>query len=1104
MKNLVLSHVIHMTKLFTYSFLIQFLSMSFLFAWNGNAQVKDIEEVMITLSFEDTKIEKAFSSIEKMTGFNFVHTDMELKDVPRVNTFGQNTQSVYSLLSIIGQQTGLYFKQVNQNIHVRRTDAQGRWNYTKLIADKQLEINISGRITDENGEPLPGATITLENTTSGTVSDIDGNFSIAVDEGAVLVVSFIGYKTNRITVTNQSQIDVKMVLDDTSLEEVVVVGYGTQKKVNLTGAVDAIASDDIISRPVGQASTALQGLAPGVTVTQRSGKPGADGGTIRIRGIGTLGDSNPLVLIDGVPMSLNDIDVNEIESISILKDAASAAIYGSRAANGVILVTTKRGKDGKFSINYRNSIGWQQPTTLMEKVSGYDHMVMINQAFENVGRNPAFQQEYIDAYRQNAPSDAYPETNWHDVMLNDKALQQNHYVGINGGGEKINVLGSVSYMNQNGLMDSKFERINIRLNTDIKVRDNLKIGIDILARNEDRNEPPQNWHWLARYPHNIPGKNENGSWGVGWDGSNGWASMEEGGYNLDKRHELMANLKLDWQPIENLNINLQAAPNVNYRQVKNFRKQVDLFFPDGTIINPSPYKASLNEQFSRSINNNYRALINYNKDFGNHFLEVLAGTEAIDYRNDWLSGFRDQFPLENYDVLNAGSIANQQATGSALEWSLLSYFGRVNYNYNDRYLFEANLRADGSSRFLGTNKYGYFPSFSFGWRLSEEEFLSNTSWINELKIRGSWGSLGNQQIGTYPFASTVTMGQNYVFGDNIPALGAALLYSGNRNITWETTRMINVGFDASIGDFEFTGDYYVRNTDDILLQIPVPRIAGLIEPYQNAGKVRNKGWDLSAGYRKKFGELNLSISANLSDVNNQVVDLMGSGPHIYAREINQEGQPFRSLYGLKSLGYFQNQEEINQHATQFGQVSPGDIKYEDINNDGVINAADRTIFGNTIPKYTYGFNISLDYKGFDFSLLGQGVGKVDGYLDNFATMAFYLGGTAQEWHKDYWTPENPTAAYPRLTFNFPNNEQVSSQWVRSASYFRFKTLQVGYTIPSVLTNKLSISKCRVFGNGQNLLTFHNFYDSFDPEAPIGEGTFYPQVKVFVFGLEITI
>ena len=530
---------------------------------------------------------------------------------------------------------------------------------------------------------------------------------------------------------------------------------------------------------------------------------------------------------------------------------------------------------------------------------------------------------------------------------------------------------------------------------------------------------------------------------------------------------------------------------------------MDLFFPDGTIINPSPYKASLNERFTRSINNNYRALVNYNKDFGKHSLEILAGTEAVDYRNDWLAGFRDQFPLENYDVLNAGSIANQQATGSALEWSLLSYFGRINYNYNDRYLFEANLRADGSSRFLGDNKYGYFPSFSFGWRLSEEEFLSTASWINELKIRGSWGALGNQQIGTYPFASTVTMGQNYVFGDNNPALGAALLYSGNRNITWETTRMINFGFDANIGDFEITGDYYVRNAGDILLRIPVPRIAGLIEPYQNAGKVRNTGWDLSAGYRKTFGELDLSVSANLSDVNNQVVDLMGSGPHIYDREINQEGQPFRSLYGLRSLGYFQNQEEIDQHAAQFGQVSPGDIKYEDINNDGIINAEDRTIFGNTIPKYTYGFNVSLDYKGFDFSLLGQGVGKVDGYLDN-ATMAFYLGGTAQEWHKDYWTPDNPSAAYPRLTFNYPNNEQVSSQWVRSASYFRLKTIQLGYTIPSAVTKRLSVSKCRVYANGQNLLTFHNFYDSFDPEAPVGEGTFYPQVKGFVFGLEITI
>ena len=1100
MTNLVLKHVLYMTKLCTYAFLIQCLFMNFLFANNGNAQVKSIEEVMVRIALQNESIENAFKKIEKASHFNFVYTNKDVKDLPRIS-LGDRNMSIYELLTEISLQTKLEFKQINRSILVQKSKKQPLEEPVTVLNE---EVTVSGVVTDDSGSPIPGATVSLQGSSIGTATDIDGRYSITVPEGSTLVFSFIGFVSQSISIGDRSVVDVVLIEDMASLDEVVVVGYGVQKKVNLTGAVDAISAKDVVSRPVGQASTALQGLAPGVTVTQRSGKPGADGGTIRIRGIGTLGNSNPLVLVDGVPMSINNLDVNEIESISILKDAASAAIYGSRAANGVILVTTKRGTEGKFSISYRNSLGWQQPTALMKKVSGYDHMVMINEAFTNVGRNPTFSQEYIDAYRQNAPSDEYPETNWHDVMLKERAFQQNHYVSVNGGNEKMSILGSVSYMDQGGLMNSRYKRLNFRINSDIQVKDNLQIGLDVLARDDNRSEPPQQWYWLARYPHNIPGKNEDGSWGVGWDGQNGWATLEDGGLIEDKRNELMANIKLNWQPIEGFNLMLQAAPNVNYRHDKSFRKHVDLYYPDGSIVNPSPYRASLTEQYTKGVTNNYRAVADYGKNFQAHSLKLLAGVEAIDSKSEWIAGFRDQYPLENYDVLNVGSVANQRATGSAEEWALLSYFGRLNYNFNERYLLEVNLRADGSSRFIDENKFGFFPSLSAGWRMSEENFISQISWITELKLRGSWGTLGNQDIGNYPFSSAVTMGQNYVFGNDVPALGAALLYSGNPGITWETTKMANIGLDATLGNFDIVFDYYVKNTTDILLRLPTPRIAGLIEPFQNAGKVQNKGWDFNIGYRKRFGDWNFSVSGNLSDVENKIVDLVGTGPYIYAREIDMENSPYRSLYGLEALGYFQNQEEIDAHATQFGAVKPGDIKYNDINDDGIINAEDRVIIGNTIPKWTYGLNLSLDYKGFDFNLFGQGVGKVDGYLDNFATMAFFLGGTAQEWHKDHWTQENPNAAYPRLTFNYPNNEQVSSQWVRSAAYFRLKNLQLGYTLPQPIINRINISRLRVFGNGQNLLTLHKFYDSFDPEAPVGEGTFYPQVKVFVFGLEITL
>lgn len=1073
-----------------------------------------ILEQHVSIKAENKPLKSVLSQIEKEANVRFMYSskvvgaerkiDVSLSKIP----LGKALQQVFEPL-------GLGYRVSGEHIILSRIKhpdkLQGSLEpLNNKLLTSSMEKTISGTVTESGGEPLPGVSILLKGSHKGTVTDPNGNFSLELTDiefskNPILVFSFVGYITRELAVTNTSQVNVQLEIDNKSLEELVVVGYGTQKKVNLTGAVDAIKAEDIVSRPVGQASSALQGMAPGVTVTQRSGKPGADGGTIRIRGIGTLGDasSNPLVLVDGVPMSLNNVDINEIESISVLKDAASSAIYGSRAANGVILVTTKRGKSGQFSVSYRTNLGWQQPTALMKKVSGYDHMVMINEANRNVGRNQPFTDEYVENYRANAPSDEYPETNWHQEMLKKSAFQQNHYVGINGGGEKMSVLGSVSYMDQAGVMESKFKRLNLRLNSDIKVKDNLQVGMDILARNDVRSEPPQQWSWLLRYPHNIPGKNENGTWGIGWDGQNGWATQAEGGTISDKRHELMANLKMNWQPFKGFNVLLQAAPNITYQHAKTFRKHVNLFFPDGLIVNPSEYRASLNEEYRKSVTNNYRAIADYSKDLKSHSFKILAGVEAIDSRSEWIAGFRDQYPLENYDVLNVGSTANQRNSGSAAEWSLLSYFGRLNYNFSDRYLLEMNLRADGSSRFTGQNKFGFFPSFSAGWRISEESFLSDVRWLNELKLRGSWGSLGNQEIGNYPFSSNITMGQNYVFGPHIPALGAALINGGNPGITWENTKMFNIGIDANIGDFDFTADYYVKNTYDILLRLPVPRIGGVVEPFQNSGKVQNKGWDLGVGYRRNFNGLDFSLSGNLSDVSNRIIDLVGTGPYIYSREIDQQGQPFRSLYGLRSLGYFRDQQDVDNHATQFGIMHPGDIKYEDINKDGTINAEDRVIIGNTIPKYTYGINLSLGYKGFDFSAFGQGIGKVDGYLDNFATMAFYLGGTAQEWHKDHWTPENQNAAYPRLTFNYPNNEQVSSQWVRSAAYFRLKNLQIGYSLPKAALQKINVSKLRLFSSAQNLLTFHNFYDSFDPEAPVGEGNFYPQVKVFVFGLELS-
>ncbi len=1083
------------------TFLLVLLSFMGVFASDGYSQT-----TRLTLSVKELRLEDFLIKIEDQSEFRFFYAG-KINVEKKISGDFQN-KKVTEILDEIGKEAGIKYEVMGRQIILAPAEEITEMNM------QQQQKSISGTVTDKRSQPLPGVTVIVKGTTQGTVTNVDGAFSLSnLPDNASLIFSFVGMKTQEMAVGNQANITIVMEEDAIGIEEVVAVGYGVQKKINLTGSVDAVNSEQLVSKSVGQASMALQGLAAGVTVTQNSGKPGADGGTIRIRGIGTIGDSNPLILVDGIPGSINDLDINEIESISVLKDAASASIYGSRAANGVILVTTKRAKENRFQVNYRATAGWQQPTSLMDKVGGYDHMVMINEAYKNVGRTPPFAQDYVDAYKLNAPSDEYPETDWHEEMLKKQAFQQSHYIGVNGGGENIRALGSISYWDQDGIMHSNFQRLNMRLNTDIQIRKNLSFGFDMLFKNDGNNEPPQQWGWLARYPHNLAGKNEDGTWGIGWDGQNGWASMVDGGKTYTKNNEVTANMRLDWAALKGLNIGFQVAPNKAISHYKRFSKHVDLYYPDGTIINPTDFKATLTEKYSKYVTNNYKLVVNYDTNIDSHSISLLGGWEAIDYKSEWIQGYREQYPLENYEVLNVGSPINQQATGSASEWSLMSYFGRINYNYKEKYLLEANVRMDGSSRFAEDYKFGVFPSFSAGWRISEESFMSDLQWLPYMKLRASWGMLGNQNIGTYPFSSSVAMGQNYIFGD-IPVVGAALIDGANPKISWETTEMVNFGFDANLWKFNISADYYVKNTSDILLYLPIPQIAGLSAPYQNSGKVRNTGWEARVEYSEQINDFSFRVAATLADVKNEVIDLVGTGPYIYARTVHMEGYPIGSLFGLESEGLFQNQEEVDSHATQFGPVKPGDIKYKDQSididgdgildePDGVVNASDRVVIGSTIPRYTYSFDLSCNYKGLDLGLFFQGVGKCDGYLDNFATMAFYLGGSAQEWHKDYWREDNPNASYPRLTFNYPNNEQVTSYWIRSAAYLRLKNLQVGYTLPKKWMDKISVQKLRMFFSGQNLLTFDNFYPSYDPEAPVGQGDFYPMVKVFSFGIETT-
>lgn len=1076
------------------------LSASSLLAYAQHQQV--------ILSGNNLTLKEAFEQIERQTNLFIDYNVREVNDSRIIQKLPARNE-VQAVLHELLEGTGCSARFNDGHIIITRTKS----------STEKAKKKVTGTVSDENGEPIIGANVVEKGTTNGTITDMDGRFTLDVTEGTTLQVSYIGYTDQEIEAGHHSTLNISLIEDTQALDEVVVVGYGTQKKINLTGAVESISGTDLAKKPVGQTSMALQGVSSGVTVQQSSGQPGNDGGTIRIRGIGTLSSADPLILVDGIEQDINTIDASDIANISVLKDASSASIYGSRAANGVILITTNRAKRDVFKVTYSNYIGWQSVTSMPKNVSGYDHMVMMNEANRNVGKVEPFDQDYIDNYKKNAPSDDYPETNWREVMLKDKALQHNHHLSINGGGEKVSLLGSISYLDQDGItINDNYKRLNFRLNTDVYLRENLTANFDLSFLTDDNATPAagQPWYFLNRYPNNLAGKNSDGSWGIGWDGTNAWATSTDGGMTHNKSYLANLSLKVNYQPIDGLDLSFQYVPKINFDHYNKFLKTVDLYYPNGDLYSYTPYRAEKTEKYTKNITHNLKALITYAKSFGNHDLSLLGGYEQIDFRGDWMNGFRDQYVLENYEVLNAGSPANQEATGSAEEWALRSYFARVNYSYKQKYLLEANIRYDGSSRFAIGHKYGVFPSFSGGWRISEEDFMKDIDWLDNLKLRASWGKLGNQNIGNYPFVSTLTLGLDYIFNGSVPGQGGAVVDAANSDITWETTTMTNIGIDVSLfSKLSLTAEYYIKNTSDILLELPIPGTTGLNPAYQNAGCVRNRGWDLTIRYNDQIGNFEYSLGLNLSDVHNEITNLAGTGPYRYDRTIHQEGYPISSLYGLEAEGLFQTEEEIKAHASQFGaSLMPGDIKYKDqltIDSngdgikdtaDGVINADDRVVIGDYMPHYTYGIDFYGKWKDFDFSFLLQGVGKADGYIDQQGVMAFYMGGTAQEWHKDHWTENNRDASYPRLTFNYPNNEQVSSYWMKDASYLRLKNIQVGYTFPKNIMDKTFLDSLRVFFSAQNLFTITKFYDGFDPEAPIGRGDFYPMMKVFTFGLNV--
>lgn len=988
-----------------------------------------------------------------------------------------------------------------------------------LFANAQ-DVPVKGIVTSVDGQTVPGVNITVDGTNKSTTTDFDGKFVIDASKNDVLTFTFLGYITQKVNVSNNTFFTITLKEELSQLQEVIVVGYGSQKKVNLTGSVSSISAKEIENRPITQASQALSGLASGVTVQQGSGRPGNDGASIRLRGIGTFSGAgnDPLVLIDGLASSLNDVDPNNIKSVSILKDAASASIYGTRAANGVILIETKRGKKGMLTVGYNTYVGFQKVTALPDFVDSATYATLRNEANSNMGGSPSYTAAEIEKFRNQSDPDNYPNVpHLKNLLTSGSGLQMSHNFSFTGGDEKNTFLFSLGYLDQDGVVaENNYKRYNFQLNFDSQVKRNLKLTTNLSGYSANTDEPrhyegdmTNMISFAVRQGPIFAAKKSDGTYGY-QDNYSPQAWLDSESFTNRKNKLFLGGTELAWDFMKNFTL----SGKVGYRYTNYRDKEFvsDFRFDANKYLGPNSLRVSSGFDNTLTLQSLLKYAVNINKNS----INVLAGFSQEEFYSEYVSGYRDNFPNNLLYELNAGSPSNMQNSGSAGEWGLRSYFGRINYSYNDRYLLEVNGRYDGTSRFPKDGRWGFFPSVSAGWKISEENFLKDVGWIQNLKFRASWGQLGNQNIGNYPYQNVLSLGQNYTFGGNL-ASGAATTSLSNVNITWETTAVTDLGIDATLfgGRLGVVLDYFDKKTSDILTEITVSKVLGLEPPTVNGGSVRNTGFEILLNYQDKIGAVNFGISPNFSYTNNRVTSI-GNGLN---QDINRGlfvGHSVNSTYGYVADGLFVDTNDVATYPTQPYAAEPGFVRYKDISGpngvpDGKVdNTYDRKVIGSYFPKYAFGANLQVDYKGFDVSVLLQGLAGFNRQIGSYQAFAFYNGGQVQQWQADNrWMEENPNpnAEYIKLTSLSGGSGTIlpSTFWDRNASFLRIKNVQLGYNFPKSLLDALKIQKLRLYVTGQNLFTFNSFYEGWDPEMNQSTGNsspFYPITSVYTLGLNL--
>lgn len=1102
--------LIRMRFIFVFLFVCASALMATTVAQNANS---------IYISVKNGTIRQVMQDIEAQTNYSFVYNLEEVNLDKRVSVDAKN-KTLAEVLEMVLDNHAIGYKLTGKHIAL----------YRKPQGMQQKSRPITGVVTDLKGEPIIGANIVEMGTTNGTVTDFNGHFTLEASGEKSLKVSYIGYVDKVVNVAGNTNLNIVLAEDSKLISEVVVVGYGTQKKVNLTGAVESVDAKTIDSRPIKSVSDALQGNVPGLTVQSGTGRPGSFA-TFEVRGKTSVNSAGALVIIDGMPGNINQVNPQDIENISILKDAASSAIYGARAAEGVILVTTKQGNSDKVKIEYSGNLSFNTPSRLPESNTGLNHALLSNQAFSNAGLAVLFPDNALEAIRTQSTV-SIPKGNdfiytadmdWISLMF-DHSFQQNHNLTISKAADKLKYLFSAGWLDQDGMFSEygpdNYDRINIRSNVNIElIKDILSLDARTTFTSTNNLYHPQFSNWSVPYMTyiqcgpNMPIKDENGNWARYRMQGNPIQALGEGGEGRDKQQNIEGVFSLAFKPVKGLTLKAVGGAIIENSQVKEWRRQYGKYGPNGLIsMGAGQYGPNRITQYSQ--NSRYltgQVMADYALTKGAHELNLLGGWSAEEKLFESINAERTGIVGNELPALNLGSTDGWSNSANETDWALLSGFMRLNYAYASKYLLEVNFRADASSRFSSKNKWGVFPSASLGWRITEEEFMKEQSVFSNLKLRMSWGQLGNQNgLGLYDHIAQYTVNGYYPFGKSL-GQWAVLSKLPSESRTWETVEMKNIALETAFlnNRLSLTGEYFIKNNKDMLVSIEVPSVIGINVPTGNFGELEVKGWELSLGWNDQINDFRYSAKFNLSDQKDKLVDF-GVAYNGFVAGVNQriQGYSLGSIFGYDTDGYFQTKEEVAQSAVLNRSVAgPGDVKYIDKDGDGKITAPNDLVYlGTTMPRLVFGLNLDAEWKGFDLNLLFQGVGKRNYYLNRQIMGPFSdtWGNFSYEMHNDYWTPENPNAMLPRHYAGSSHNYQVSKHWLQNAAYMRLKNLQLGYTFSKELTRKAKIERLRIYFSGDNLFEISKLNKNFDPELSTIDGFAYPVMRNLSFGVNVTL